>query len=135
MTHAMIIMAVALGSTGSGEFYNPGAPISPGMAIIEAPESAPVPRWLQTTFRRSHLAGPNYEEIQAHIDAGAQLIIANVDDVFRQIGIFAADTPKELYENSDRRLREFVSYIHDRGVRAGAYCGPVHTTYWRKDLA
>ncbi len=131
----MMGMVLVFGSAESGELYNPGAPIPLDMATIKAPDSAPVPRWLQTTFRRSHLAGPNYEEIQAHIDAGAQLIIANLDDVFRQIGIFAADTPKELYENSDRRLREFVSYIHERGVRAGAYCGPVHTTYWRKDLA
>jgi hypothetical protein len=120
---------------GTNELYNPNIPVSLGMEVMRNPQSDPVPRWLQITFRRSHLAGPNYVEIQGHIDAGAQLIIANCDNLFPRVGAFAEETPKEEYEDADKRLQYFVSYIHDRGVRAGAYCGPIHTTYWRKDLA
>jgi hypothetical protein len=106
-----------------------------GAKTALTPAADPVPRWLQTTWRRSHLAGPNYEEIQGHLDAGAQLVIANCDNLFQRLGEFAVDTPKDQVADADRRLREFVSYVQQRKARAGIYCGPIHVTYWRKDLA
>lgn len=126
-------LAIACLARGGPLLAEPPVPL--GMKTLQPPRSDPVPRWLQTTWRRSHLAGPNYEEIQGHIDASAQLIIANCDDLFQRVGVFATDTPNEQVEDADRRLRKFVTFVHDRHVRAGAYCGPIHTTWWRRDLA
>lgn len=107
--------------------------IATGGSVVNATEAPPstllryipaqAPQWTRTHLRVAHLGPINMSDIEFALDAGANVVSANINDQVWRIGEFREPSSED---KALRELREFIATVHARGAKVVGYVAPLH---------